>query len=99
MHRPEVCRRPTQVEDRVIHRVCLTRHRRSWSSIASDRAVAASRSTRPVVGGDTLHRREMFADKPALQLVRAYDVADDEIIGTIVASLSSLACQRACLLE
>jgi hypothetical protein len=29
---------------------------------------------------DTLHRREMFADKPALQLVRAYDVADDEII-------------------
>jgi hypothetical protein len=41
----------------------------------------------PVVGGDTLHRCEVFADKPALQLVRTY-----EIIGAIVASLCSFAC-------
>jgi hypothetical protein len=47
----------------------------------------------------TLHNSEMFADKPALQLVVAYDLTHDEIIGTLVASFSCFACERSCLLQ
>ena len=41
----------------------------------------------------------MFPDKSALQLVRAYDVTGDEIIATLIAPLSCVACQRSRLLK
>src|SRR5262245_1814802 len=41
----------------------------------------------------------MLAHEPALQLVGADDIADEKIIGTIVAAVSGFARQRACLDE